>query len=164
MAKPVSFYGETINDNTLNTRTGKPESASFAVAGVAMTPGNAAAQVTLTIALSAAIADITIGIQAKKDVTYLRQIVSTARASSVLAQRENKWLCRYSGNSTHDSFVASIPTADLSLLPDGSEFLDLADAGVGQAFKDAFEDYVVSPNDSSESVTLNSVQFVGRNS
>jgi len=57
----------------------------------------------------------------------------------------------------------SYPVADLSQLPSGSEFIDLT-ADPGMTVKADFEAIVVSPDDSSHSVTLNSIQFVGRSS
>jgi len=79
-----------------------------------------------------------------------------------VAQREVKWLVRY-----HDAagrkFNVEIPTADLSLLDTGDEFLDLATT-YPAAFVAAFEDVVVSPADDGSAVTVDSIQFVGRRS
>jgi len=79
-----------------------------------------------------------------------------------LAQREKKWLARYHDATNGQKFQVSWGTADLSLHMTNSEFLDLS-TGAGAALKAAFEDVVVSPNDSSHAVVLDSVQFVGRN-
>jgi len=82
------------------------------------------------------------------------------KAASKLSQRENKLLLRYV-DSAGDSFRVEIPCFNLTLLPDGSEFLDLT-AGVGLALKTAFEAYARSPR-VLLSTTLVSAQFVGRN-
>jgi len=65
--------------------------------------------------------------------------------------------------TTGQKYRVSLPTADLSVLPNNSEFLDLT-GGVGLALKDAFEAVVRSPGNGANAVTLDSVQFVGRNS
>jgi len=162
MPLPVSFWSATIADNTINTRTGKPETTNAAVAITTLTAANVVAQQALLATLQGAIADITLGVFRQAETVFTRNLLSASPAASVLAQRENKWLFRYHGNSTFQSFSVSYGTADLSLLDSGAEYLDLT-ADEGLAVKNAFEAVVKSPNDSSESVTLDSVQFVGRN-
>jgi hypothetical protein len=164
MALPVSFYSITMNDNTLNPKTGQPETANFEVPTTTITAGNLAAQTTAAAAFAAAVEGITIGVLGKTNLDAARTLVSSLRAASTLAQRENKWLCRYIDAVTQKKFRINVPTADLTLLPDGSEFLDLADGAVGEAFKTAFEAFVKSPDDPTHAVTLISAQFVGRNS
>lgn len=162
MAKPVSFYSLTIADNTVDQQ-GNPETSTFQVPITTLTPANVAAQVTLTGTLAAAIAGITLGNFLQSAVTYDRHVIGVGPAASNLAQRENKWLVRYHDTTTFDKYRAEIPTADLSLLPSGSEFLDLT-AGAGQTFKDAFEDIVNSGLTSGNTVVVDTVQFIGRNS
>lgn len=162
MPLPVSFWGVTLADNTVNTRTGRPETTNANVAITTLTAANVVAQQALLSTLSGAIAAVTLGVIRTSETVFTRNLLSASPAASVLAQRENKWLCRYHGNSTFQNFSISLGTADLSLLDSGSEYLDLT-ADEGLALKDAFEAVVKSPNDSSESVTLDSVQFVGRN-
>jgi len=98
----------------------------------------------------------------RTQILFLKDEISSAPAAVQAAQRENKLLLRYHGATSNQKFNVSIPTFDLTLLPNHSEFLDLT-AGVGLALKDAFEDVVRSPNDSSEVVILDTAQFVGRN-
>jgi len=164
MALPVSFFSITMNDNTLNPKTGQPETASFEVPITTLTAGNVAAQATLAAAFVTATENITIGVVNKTDLDFARTLVSSLRAASTLAQRENKFLCRYIDAVTQKKFRISVPTAALAILPDGSEYLDLADGSVGEAFKDAFEAFVKSPDDPTHATTLVSVQFVGRGS
>lgn len=161
MATPISFYSETINDNSIKSN-GQPESSNWRVPISTLSAANFTAKKALIDALQAAVDDIVIGNKATTDITFEKLLVSTTAAASKLAQRENKWLCRYHGASLNKKFQVSIPTADLTVLPDHSEFIDLS-TGVGAALKAAFEAIVVSPDNSAEAVVLDSVQFVGRN-
>lgn len=163
MPIPISYGQVTIADNTA-TKTGKPETASAEVAITTITPANQAAVETAWGNLLTAMAGIVIGRFVKNQVTLARNVTGAQiPATDGLAQRENKWLARYHDNTTFQNFQVSIPTADLSLHKPNSEFVDLT-VDPGLAFKTAFEAVVVSPDDSSHSVTLDSLQFVGRNS
>jgi len=162
MAQAVSSYNVTINDNTL-TSTGKPEASSVKFDITTLTAGNLSAVELLLVDLVTAIDDIQIGQTAKTAIVLQETIVSDARATSQLAQRENKLMLRYHDDTVPAwKYTRSIPCFDLTTLPDGSEFLDLS-TGVGAALKSAFEAVVVSFNDASHSVILDSAQFVGRN-
>lgn len=162
MALPVSFWGQTLNDNTLKSN-GEPESGAFRVPVITLTAANLVAQQALHAALAAAVAGVTMG-TVRHTTTLLEETVGTSNpAASNLAQRENKYLCRYHDVTTGQKYRVSLPTADLSILPNNSEFLDLT-AGAGQALKDAFEAVVRSPGNAANAVTLDTVQFVGRNS
>jgi len=161
MALPVSFWSHTINDNTLKAN-GQPETTTMQLAVTTLTAANVAAQSALVINLENAVDGVTIGQPAKSEIVFERTTISAERADTPLAQRENKWLMRYHSNTLNQKFQVSIGTADLSLLPDGSEFLDLS-ADEGLALKTAFDAIVKSPNDAAEACTLDSVQFVGRN-
>jgi len=165
MSLPLSFYSETYNDNTLNPKTKQPEFSTWEVPITTLTAANYTAQKVLIDELSNAVADLVIGVLAKATVIFERQLVSADRASSKLAQRENKWLMRYTDNTSHQKFRVSVGTADLTQLPDdGSEFLDITTVdSLGNNLKIAFEAIVKSPDDASHAVTLQSVQFVGRN-
>jgi len=162
MPLPLSSFSITIADNTLKPN-GEPETTSTTVPVTTLTPANVAAQITLANNLSAAIAAITLGNFIKNESVYARNVVGVGPAASNLAQRENKWLFRYHDATNYQKYQVSYGTADLSLLPDHEEFLDLT-ADPGLAVKTAFEAVVVSPGDSAHSVILDTVQFVGRNS
>lgn len=162
MPLPLSFYSLTVADNTLKSN-GEPETTSMTFPVTTLTPANVAAQITLAGNLKVALAAITLGNFLKDESTYSRNLLAQGPAASNLAQRENKWLMRYHDGTTYQKFQLSIGTADLTLLPNNSEFLDLT-AGDGLALKTAFEAVVVSPADSTHAVILDSVQFVGRNS
>ncbi len=161
MALPVSYLSLTMADNTLSAN-GQPTTSNTEVPVITLTSGNFTAQATLHSDLINALEGITIGNPAKSQIVSNREIISAAPASDPLAQRENKWLLRYHGATLAQKFQVSIGTADLTQLTGNSEFLDLS-AGTGLALKTAFEAVVRSPNDASEAVVLDSVQFVGRN-
>jgi len=159
MARPITYASQTLQDyGTPGTGSGA-EKSSWKVWGATLTAGNIAAQAGLASALWSAALDLTVGSEAAT-----KLLASSTQSSVVntnpLAQRENKWLVRY-----HDTagtrFTVEIPTADLSLLDTGTEFLDLGGTEA-DAFKTAFEAYAKSPDDPTLSVTLDSIQFVGR--
>jgi len=163
MALPVSYYQITLADNTAKAN-GEPETTSSEVPIITLTPANVAATATLAGNLQTALAALVIGRFVKNTLTYDRASNGAQiPATDPLAQRENKWLARYHDATNFQKFSVSFPCADLSKLASGEEFLDLT-AGVGLAVKEAFEDVVVSPNDSSHTVVLDTMQFVGRNS
>jgi hypothetical protein len=163
MALPLSYFQITLADNTAKSN-GEPETTSTEVAITTLTPSNVAATETLCGNLKTALAALVLGRFVKNSLTYNRaQNGAQIPADDDLAQRENKWLCRYHDATTYQKFSVSFGTADLSKHKPNSEFVDLA-TGDGAAFKTAFEAVVVSPADSSHSVVLDSMQFVGRNS
>jgi len=159
MARPVSQASQTLQDyGTPGSGTGA-EKSSWAFWTSTLTAANFTAQTGLISALFTAALDLTLGSQAGTRVLAV-STVSAVENTNPLAQRENKWLVRY-----HDTggtkFTLEIPTADLSLLDTGTEFLDLAGTEAA-AFKTAFEAVVKSPDDPTLTVTLDSIQFVGR--
>lgn len=162
MALPVSFYGETVADNTVKSN-GEPETASWAVPVATLTAANYVAKKALIDALASSIQNLSLGVPQKSEIIIDREFLSTSPAGSTNAQRENKYLFRYSDNVTHKKFRMSYPVADLSKLVSGSEFIVLT-SGVGATIKTDFEAIVVSPDDATHAVTLDSIQFVGRSS
>jgi hypothetical protein len=161
MALATSYFSQTIYDSTMKPN-GTPESTNWRVPVATLTAANLVAKTALIQALIDAVADLTLGNVGSNEVVQDRDIVSVAPAASQLAQRENKLLLRYSDGATLQKFSVSIGTFDLSALPLHSEFLDLT-AGEGLALKTAFDAIVVNPTASANPVTLNSAQFVGRN-
>jgi len=161
MAVPVSWYSETIADNTVKSN-GKPETGVWQVPVVALSAANVVAQEALLLTLSSAVANFTLGNLIRTQLVFERDEVSSAPAALQAAQRENKLLLRYHGATSNQKFIVSIPTFDLTTLPNHSEFINLT-AGDGATLKAAFEAVVRSPNDDSEVVILDSGQFVGRN-
>lgn len=161
MAVATSFFSVTIADNTLKSN-GNPETTSAEVALTALTAANLVAQTTLIAAYKTALEGIIMGNVVGQQTVQNRPVLANTPASSNLAQRENKWLVRYHGATTFQKFRVSYGTADLSLLPDHSEFLDLS-TSPGSDFVTAFEAAVKNPNDQSEAVVVDTIQFVGRN-
>lgn len=162
MAIPVSYFGVTVADNTVKSN-GEPESSSWQIPIITLTPADVAATETLCGNLLIAVQNISLGSNLNSNLTYARHILGASPAASTAAQRENKWLCRYHDTTTYKKYTVSLPCADLTKLVSGSEFLVLT-GGPGAAFKTAFEALVVPPDNSSNVVALDSVQFVGRNS
>lgn len=161
MPLPLSWFSATVADNTVKAN-GEPESSNYRVAITTLTPANVAATETLAGNLLTAVQGVTIGANLSKELTYSKTLLGSTPAASTLAQRENKWLCRYHDATNFQKFQVSLPCADLTKLDAGEEFLDLT-AGEGLALKTAFEAVVVSPNDSAHATVLDTVQFVGRN-
>lgn len=161
MAEPVSFWGETINDNTIKGN-GSPETTTFRVPVATLTAANYVAKKALIDALAAATIALLLGVVNTERIIINETFISAIPAATPQAQRENKFLVRYHDSVSQDKFRVSLGTANLSLLMTNSEFIDLT-AGAGQAYKNAFEAIVVSPDDDSHSVVVDSIQFVGRN-
>lgn len=81
-------------------------------------------------------------------------------SSNPLAQREIKWLVRATDNINAKNVQIELPTADLSLLSGGNDFLDLGGTEAA-ALVTALEAYVASVD--GNAISVNSIQFVGRN-
>lgn len=100
----------------------------------------------------------------RQDAVFVSEIAkdsgTAGPASSPLAQREVKWLVRATDSVNGKNVQVEIPCADLSLLSGGSDFLDLGGTEAA-AFVTAFEANVLSLD--GNAVTVNSIQFVGRN-
>jgi len=161
MSLPVSFYSLTYADNSVNAK-GKPETTTTEFPIATLTAANLVAKTTLIDNLGVAIQGLVIGNLLKATTIVERETIGSGPAASQLAQRENKYLMRYHDNVTLQNFQVSVGTADLTILPNHSEFLDLTTGG-GADLKTAFEAIVVSPDNAANAVTLDSVQFVGRN-
>jgi len=161
MALPTSFYSVTMTDNTAKSN-GEAETSDFRLAITGITAATFDAVQTARTNFAIAYQAITLGgtIRQASEANVSR--AANVPAADPLAQRENKWLCRYHDSVNGQKFQVSIPTADLSLHMTNSEFMDLT-GGPGGTFKTACEALAVSPNDGAHTVVLDSVQFVGRN-
>jgi len=160
MARPISRASQTLQDyGTPGSGTGA-EKSSWAVWVSTLTSGNFVAVTGAISTLFSAALDITLGAQSGSTI-QASATSSAVTVTNALSQRENKWLVRYhDANGT--KFSVEIPTADLSLLDAGTEFLNLADGGVIAAFVSAFEAVAKSPDDPALATTVDSIQFVGR--
>jgi len=159
MARPISRITQTLQDYGTPGSGSGAEKSTWSVWTANLTAANFVAQQGLISALYTAVLDLTLGSQAATS----ELAVSTQSAvenTNPLAQRENKWLVRYH-DSAGTKFTVEIPTADLSLLDTGTEFLDLTGTEAA-AFVTAFEGVVRSPDDPTLTVLVDSIQFVGR--
>lgn len=115
-------------------------------------------------ALRTAIEGITLGVVSREQWVGDDTLLSSTPPSDPNAQREVKWLVRYTGDTSGKAYQLEIATAELAgghLLPN-SDFADLAETDMA-AFVTAFEDIARTPDDDTELVTVVSIQFVGRN-
>lgn len=154
MAQPLSSAGETYRDY------GTPgEKSSFEITTVDLSAANVAAQSALLATLWGTIDALVLGNIASRKIVFAQSTPDDSEVTDSQAQRENKWLVRYRDTSGR-KFRVELPTANLSLLTLGTEFLDLTLTDPA-AFVTAFEAVAKSPDDQS-TVTVDSIQFVGR--
>lgn len=159
MARPISRITQTLQDYGTPGSGSGAEKSTWSVWTANLTAANFTAQQGLISALYTATLDLTVGSQAATS----ELAVSTQSAvvnTNPLAQRENKWLVRYH-DTAGTKFTVEIPTADLSLLDAGTEFLDLTGTEAA-AYVTAFQGVVRSPDDPALTVLVDSIQFVGR--
>jgi len=138
------------------------EKSNFSVTSITANAGNLAAQQTAAAALAGAIDDLTIGELTKQSMSLV--ILDTpAIPTSPYAQRELKWLVSYVGDSSGKIFQVEIAAPDITdNVVGNSDIADLASTDWA-AFVTAFESYVRSPDNGTETVTVLKAQVVGRN-
>lgn len=111
---------------------------------------------------------ILIGTLQHERITIYDTVLDDVPASNPFAQRELKLLVRYRGTTSGDKHKLTIACPDLASLTfasgvDGvSDYLDLTATPLS-TWKTAFEAIARNPDDESETVTVTSVQVVGRN-
>lgn len=110
--------------------------------------------------LQSAVDGIILGVLKEEEFLVDRNRLSGALPASKNAQRENKWLVVYHDTVTFEVFKLQIPTADLSLVVNNSDFADIT-AGAMATFVTAFQDVAVSK--SGNDVLIDYIKFVGRN-
>lgn len=137
------------------------EKSTAGFRGVDLNAGNFAAQQALMDALVSATQVIVLGTKVKDTRKAVVTTFTETRPVSPFAQRENKWLVRYTDNVTPSgNGTLEIPAPDLDFLDANGTHLDLA--GVeGAAWVAAFEAYQRSKL--GNAVTVASVEYVGRN-
>lgn len=137
------------------------ETSTAGFTGVTMTAGNFAAQAALIDTLVSATQGITLATKVKDSRIAVVTEFAETRPTSPFAQRENKWLLRYTDTvDPNGNGKLEIPAPDLDLLDAAGTHLDLTSTE-GAAFKDAFEAYQRSRL--GNTVTLDSAEYVGRN-
>jgi len=138
------------------------EKSSFSVTSITANAGNLAAQQTAAAALVAAVTDLTIG-ELTKQTMNLVIYDTPAIPSSPYAQRELKWLVSYQGDSSGKLFSVEIAAPDITdNVVVNTDVADLASTDWA-AFVTAFESYVRSPDNGTETVTVIGARVVGRN-
>jgi len=106
---------------------------------------------------------ITLGVAAQEQWIGDLTVLSAAAPTNVFAQRELKWLVRYHGNTSNKKFTMEIPTADpTGRLVTGTDLADLTETSMA-AFVTAFEAFARTPDDDTETVSVDEVVLVGRN-
>jgi len=138
------------------------EKSSFGLTSITANAGNLAAQQTAAAALFAAVEDLSIG-EVTKQTMNLVIYDTPAIPTSPYAQRELKWLVQYVGDSSGKIFSVEIAAPDIT--DNVVENTDVADLGSTDwaAFVTAFESYVRSPDNGTETVTVIGARLVGRN-
>lgn len=138
------------------------EKSSFAVTSVTANAGNLAAQQTAAAALAAAVDDLTIG-ELTKQTMSLVILDTPAIPTDPYAQREMKWLVQYTGDASGKLFSVEIAAPDITgNVVVNTDVADLSSADWA-AFVTAFESYVRSPDNGTETVTVIGARIVGRN-
>lgn len=121
-------------------------------------------EIALQSTLRDAVNAITLGELTKVTRVAVESPQPGAMPASPFAQRETKWLVRYSDTVTGDKATLEIPCADLTKLdPTARDKALMTDADVA-AFVAAFEAYVLSPGTGTRGNTqVDELIFVGRN-
>jgi len=117
-------------------------------------------------ALKTATVAITLGVLAHERVVIYDTPLTAGLPASNFARRENKLLIRYIGDTLGEKYSVELPAPDnvaLTFESGDANFVVLADAGVMATFVGAFETLARSPRDGDETVTIQSIQYVGRN-
>jgi hypothetical protein len=141
------------------------EKSNFRLYGPALTGATYDAQLAEVSGIRTALGGITAGTVSKEDVLASSELISSNPASEPYAQRELKLLVLYHGNTTQKAFTFTVPCPDLDALTrsGGSDAIVLTDAGVMAAFVTAVQGFATSPDDDTESITIDSARIVGRN-
>lgn len=113
--------------------------------------------------LNAGLTGMSLGTNQKASVLLNRKIFTGVNTppSNKGAQRELRFLCRYTDTVTQKEYSFSIPCADFDLTGNNTDMVDLS-AGPGLTLKTRFETHCVS--ELGNPVTLNSIELVGRSS
>lgn len=93
-------------------------------------------------------------------------LITPAAPASHYAQRESKLLIRYRGATSGKLFTVTLPTVDLAKLtfvPGGKDAVDITTGAEMIALVTAIETIGRTPDSDTETITVESAQFVGRN-
>lgn len=145
---------------TYKDYNGESSTAAFDIDEIVS--GNIATITPQLGSLESALADVTIGRRTRSTTIANVDDNGDASASDQFAQREVKWLFTLVDSVTGETLRREVPCADLSLLANNVDTLDLT-AGDGASLKSAVQAVVINPR-TGNSVILTEVRFVGRNS
>lgn len=122
-------------------------------------PADDAISVPDAQAIIAACNAVSIGTFGRQEIVVKTPVAngSQVRPGSALAQKENRYRVGYQDLTTLKYGSFTIAAADLTLLPAGSEFLDLT-AGVGLAIKSAVD--ADGRSDVGNAISVYEVRFV----
>lgn len=122
--------------------------------------------------LKTAINGLTLGTLAAEQWVGDNTRLSNDKPAEPWAQRENKWLVTYEGNTSEKLFQMSLPCANLAaedeqvppqpVLAQDGETANM-NCTLVQDFITAFEAIARTPDDDTETVTVKSIRYVGRN-
>jgi len=143
---------------TLSIRDYSNEMSTFSVPGLDLTAANFDAQDGLWDTLQSAIDGVIVGVIGQRKLLAQDIEVSVDLPTNAFAQRELKWLVRWSGNNS-GLHTSELPTPDASLTLAGTDNMNIG-SGAGLTFANAFEAVVRGPGDTS--VEVQSVILVGR--
>jgi len=107
---------------------------------VDLTAGNIAANLTAFDTVAAAIDGVTLGTLATRRLVAVDEVVSSVIPANPFAQRELKWLVRYTDTVNGKSGSLEIPTADpTGIMVAGTDRMDLSITGTPTALVTALE-------------------------
>lgn len=150
----------TLNTITINDYSN--EKSSFGVTSITANAGNLAAQQTAAALLVAATEDLTIGAVVKQTMNLVI-LDSPATPTNPYAQREEKWLVYYVGDASGKVFTVEIAAPNLTDNLNGNSDAALLTSDDWVAWIGAFESYARSPDNGTETVTVQKAKLVGRN-
>lgn len=140
-----------------------PERSTAQFVGADLTGATFDAQVTLQNTLRDATNAITLGELTNVSRVAVESPQPGADPASPFAQRELKWLIRYSDTVTGKKGTLEIPCADLAKLdPNSQDKALMTDTDVA-AWVAAFEAYALSPSGIAGQTQVDEIVFVGRN-
>jgi len=151
-----------VTTNTLQFTDASNEKSSVTWTSANIDAANIAAQQTLAATLAVATGVLSLGDLTRRTMTDIL-LDSPSVPSNEFAQRELKWLVSYQANTSGKLFTSEIPCPALTgNLVAGTDLADVTSTPRVN-FIAAFEDFVRSPDNDTETVTFLSAHLVGRN-
>jgi hypothetical protein len=138
------------------------EKSSFGFTSVTVNAGNYTAQSGAAVAVSDAVANLSIGVVSKQQLGELL-IDAPGIATNPYAQREMKWLVQYQAATSGKIFTVEIAAPDVT--DNVVANTDVADLGSTDwiAMLSAWAAFVKSPDNGTEATAIIGAKLVGRN-